>query len=105
MCYTVDCWTAGGHVLALGNGTNMLGLMAAHLGARRVTCIEQGPMLYRIAKQTLQSNAHMLGVKHIVLVDKPLQACGIVGVFTPYSPQAYFFGRVLSQLLFFLICQ
>lgn len=77
---------AGGHVLALGSGTNILGLMAAQLGARRITCIEQGPMLFRMAKQTLQSNAHVTGAKHIVLVDRHLQACGIVGMY-PFQRQ------------------
>lgn len=67
-------------MLSLGSGTNVLGLMAAQLGARRVTCIEQGPMLYRMAKQTLQSNAHVPGAKYIVLVDRQLQACGIIGM-------------------------
>lgn len=74
-------------MLTLGSGTNILGLMAAQIGARRVTCIEQGPMLYRMAKQTLLSNTHMPGAKCIVLVDKPLQACGIVGMMlTRHSP-------------------
>lgn len=73
-------------MLALGSGTNILGLMVAQMGARRVTCIEQGPMLYRMAKQTLLSNAHMPGAKSIVLVDKPLQACGIVGMLSRHSP-------------------
>lgn len=72
---------AGGHVLCLGSGTNIVALMAAQLGARRVTCIEQGPMLYRMAKQTQQSNAHMAWAKHVFLVDGRLQACGIVGMF------------------------
>lgn len=72
---------AGGHVLSLGSGTNILGLMARQLGARRVTCIEQGPMLYRMAKQTLQSNAHVTRAKHIILVDRHLQGCGIVGMY------------------------
>ena len=68
-------------MLALGSGTNILGLMAAQLGARRITCIEQGPMLYRMAKQTLQSNADVAGAKHIILVDRHLQACGVMGMF------------------------
>lgn len=67
-------------MLSLGSGTNILGLMAAQLGARRITCIEQGPMLYRMAKQTLQSNARVAGAKFVVLVDRQLQACGIVGM-------------------------
>ena len=71
---------AGAHVLSLGSGTNILGLMAAQLGARRVTCIERGPLLYRMAKQTLQSNADMAAAKHVVLVDRHLQACGLVGM-------------------------
>ena len=68
-------------MLSLGSGTNILGLMAAKLGARRITCIEQGPMLYRMAKQTLESNAQVAGAKHIVLVDRHLRACGVVGMF------------------------
>ena len=72
--------TAGGHVLALGSGTNILGLMSAQLGARCVTCIERGPMLYRMAKQTVHSNAHTAGARGIVLVDRQLQACGIAGM-------------------------
>ncbi|KAL0046712.1 hypothetical protein WJX82_008116 [Trebouxia sp. C0006] len=73
----------GGHVIVLGNGSNILGLMASQLGARRVTCIERGPMLYRVAKQTLQSNRHMKGTDSICLIDRQLQACGIKGGPTP----------------------
>ena len=70
---------AGGHVLTLGSGSNILGLMASQMGARLVTCIERGPMLYRMAKMTLQSNRHIMGVDNIVLVDRQLQAVGIQG--------------------------
>ncbi|DBA90775.1 TPA: hypothetical protein ACH3X1_003982 [Trebouxia sp. C0004] len=73
----------GGHVIVLGNGSNILGLMASQLGARQVTCIERGPMLYRVAKQTLQSNRHMKGTDSICLIDRQLQACGIKGGLTP----------------------
>ena len=66
-------------MIVLGNGSNILGLMASQLGARRVTCIERGPMLYRVAKQTLQSNTHMKGTDSICLIDRQLQACGIKG--------------------------
>ncbi len=69
----------GGHVIVLGSGGNILGLMASQLGARRVTCIERGPMLYRVAKQTLQSNRHMKGTENVCLIDRQLQACGITG--------------------------
>ncbi len=66
-------------MIVLGIGSNILGLMASQLGARWVTCIERGPMLYRVAKQTLQSNRHMKGTDSICLIDRQLQACGIKG--------------------------
>lgn len=53
--------------------------MAAYSGARRVTCVERGPLLLRMAKQTLQSNQHSKGVGKITLVDRQLQACGVTG--------------------------
>ena len=71
--------SAGGHVLVLGSGSNILGLMAAALGARRVTCVERGPLLLRMAKQTLQSNQHIQGADKVTLVDRQLQACGVTG--------------------------
>lgn len=71
--------SAGGHVLVLGSGSNILGLMAAPLGARRVTCVERGPLLLRMAKQTLQSNQHIKGAGKVTLVDRQLQACGVTG--------------------------
>ena len=73
--------SAGGHALVLGSGTGILGLIAAQLGARRVTCIEHGPMLYRVATQTLHSNRHITGANRIMLVDRGLQSCGIAGAF------------------------
>ncbi len=66
-------------MIVLGNGSNILGLMASQLGARRVTCIERGPMLARLAKQTLQSNRHMKKTESVCLIDRQLQACGIKG--------------------------
>ena len=36
-------------------------------------------MLYQMAKMTLQSNRHIMGVDNIVLVDRQLQAVGIQG--------------------------
>ena len=68
--------------MVLGSGSNILGLMATQLGARRVTCIERSPMVYRMAKQTLQSNKHIPGVDKIVLIDRHLQAVGIAGMTT-----------------------
>lgn len=66
-------------MVVLGSGSNILGLMASQLGARRVTCIERGPMLYRMAKQTLQSNRDIKGTDSVCLIDRQLQACGIKG--------------------------
>ena len=70
-------------MLVLGSGTGILGLMSAQGGARCITCIERGPMLYRMAKQTLQSNTRAGGASSIVLIDKQLQACGVRGMFAP----------------------
>ena len=75
-CYFLH---AGGHVLVLGSGSNILGLMAAQGGARRVTCIEKGPMLYRMGKQTLSSNRQATWAKNIVILDRRLQACCVQG--------------------------
>jgi hypothetical protein len=83
-------------VIVLGNGSNILGLMASQLGARRVTCIERGPMLYRVAKQTLQSNRHMKGTDSICLIDRQLQACGIKGQLA--SKLVLLFGMCVSQV-------
>ena len=76
----MDNLSAGGHVLVLGSGSNILGCMAAQGGARRVTCIEQGPMLYRMAKQTLSSNCKAAWADNIVILDRRLQACCVQGV-------------------------
>ena len=79
---------AGGHVLMVGTGSNILGLMAAQGGARRVTCVEKGLMLYRMAQQTLTSNSTAAWAKNIVILDRRLQACCVKGM-PPYLKQAF----------------
>jgi predicted RNA methylase len=50
------------HVLDLGAGTCLLSMMAAKLGARKVTAIERHPMLVDICRRLIKTN----GVEHIV---------------------------------------
>ena len=54
---------SGAHVLVLGQGSGMLGLLAARAGATVVTCIERSAMLYRMAAQALADNSRLEGCK------------------------------------------
>ncbi|KAK9803026.1 hypothetical protein WJX72_005333 [[Myrmecia] bisecta] len=77
----------GGHILVLGTGTGVLGLMAARAGAGRVTCIERSRMLFRMAKQALEGNRDMEGIGALHLLDRRLQSCGVAGETLPADVQ------------------
>lgn len=68
---------AGAHVLVLSQGSGMLPLLVARTGAGRVTAVERGPMLYRMAKQALASNPTWADTIH--LLDRPLSQVTVHG--------------------------
>ena len=78
----------GADVLVLGAGGGLLSLLAAQAGAGCVTAVERSRMLYRMAKQCLESNAGQHGevVGRVRLVDRRLQAVGVAG--EPLPPDA-----------------
>jgi predicted RNA methylase len=64
------------HVLALSSGGGALPILAAQAGAGRVSAIERGRMLYRMAKQVLSANADNLPKDCIVdLLPRGLHNC------------------------------
>lgn len=66
-------------MLALGRGSGLLGLLAARAGARRVTCIERGRMLYRMAKHVIEENRSEPWSDAIRLLPCRLYGCGVAG--------------------------
>lgn len=77
---------AGAHVLVLGSGTGVLALAAAAAGAARVTAVERGRMLYRMARFLLDGNRGVPGAAAVHLVDRRLTAVGVAGVPPPPRP-------------------
>ena len=72
------------HVLVLGSGGGLLSLVAAGAGAGSVTAVERSRMLYRMAKQVLESNCSRGGAEgeaaaRVSLLDRRLQAVGVAG--------------------------
>ena len=67
----------GAHVLALDSGSGLLALMAARLGAGRVTCVTPNRMLYRMCQQSLEQNLEWGAAVH--LVKRPLEGCFVAG--------------------------
>ena len=72
------CLPAGAHALVLSQGSGMLPLLVARAGAGRVTAVERGPMLYRMAKQALAGNPMWSDVIH--LLDRPLSQVNVQGM-------------------------
>eukprot|EP00884_Botryococcus_braunii_P000959 jgi/Botrbrau1/10864/Bobra.0025s0041.1 len=69
----------GSHVLVLGRGTGVLGLLAARNNARKVTCIERGRMLYRMAKHVIDANRGEAWSDSLRLLPSRLYGCGVAG--------------------------
>ena len=67
------------HVVVLGAGGGILGLLAGQAGAGRATCIERSRMLYRMAKQALEANRGRPGMGAVHLLDRRLQSVGVAG--------------------------
>lgn len=63
----------------LGSGSGVLALAAAAAGAGRVTAVERGRMLYRMARAVLEDNGAAPGADRIHLIDRRLTAIGIAG--------------------------
>ena len=73
---------APAHVLVLGAGGGLLGLLAAQAGADRVTAVERTRMLYRMARQCLDANAQGQNAElttRVRLLERRLQAVGVQG--------------------------
>jgi predicted RNA methylase len=73
----------GAHVLVLSSGGGVLPLLAARAGAGHVTAVERGRMLYRMAKQVLESNGEAKGAANVHLLDRGLRAVGVQGEAAP----------------------
>jgi hypothetical protein len=86
-------------VLVLGAGGGLLSLLAAQAGAGSVMAVERSRMLYRMAKQCLESNAEQQGevVGRVRLVDRRLQAVGVAGEPLPPDAQLVLEQRQLAQ--------
>ena len=69
---------AGAHALVVGQGSGILPLLVARAGAGRVTAVERGPMLYRMARQALAGNPTWADAVH--LLDRPLSQVTVQGV-------------------------
>jgi hypothetical protein len=69
----------GAHVLVLGAGTGVLGMLCAAEGAGRVTSVERGRMLYRLAKMIVLDNPGAAGIENLHMIDRRLQAVGVAG--------------------------
>lgn len=66
------------HVLTLGAGGGVLPLIAAAKSPRRVTAVERGRMLYRMAKQIVGSNSAILPKNTTLqLVPCSLESCRV----------------------------
>ena len=86
-------------VLVLGAGGGLLSLLAAQAGAGSVMAVERSRMLYRMAKQCLESNVKQQGevVGRVRLVDRRLQAVGVAGEPLPPDAQLALEQRRLAQ--------
>ena len=63
----------GAHVLVLGSGSCVLGLMALRCGARRVTCAFRTPSLRRMASVAARENLE--DPSRITLLESPVEEC------------------------------
>ena len=75
----IVCRVPGAHVLVLGGGGGLAALLAARAGAGRVTAVERGRMLFRMAAQALAANAAAPGAPRVTLLDQPLRSVGVAG--------------------------
>lgn len=66
-------------MLVLGSGGALTALLAARAGAGRVTAVERGRLLFRMAQQALAANAATPGAARISLLDRPLRSVGVAG--------------------------
>ncbi|KAK9846546.1 hypothetical protein WJX81_006344 [Elliptochloris bilobata] len=85
-CRSAMAEQPGAHVLVLGGGGGLAALLAARSGAGRVTAVERGRLLFRMAAQTLAANAGALGAARIALLDRPLHSVGVAGEELPEDP-------------------
>jgi len=69
----------GAHVLVLGGGGGAAALLAARAGDARVTAVERGRLLHRMAAQALAANAAAPGAAAVCLLDAPLRSVGVAG--------------------------
>lgn len=61
------------HAVVISSGGGVLGLLAAQAGAHKVTQVERSKMLYRMAKQILDSNKDLPYTKNVEIVSGVLE--------------------------------
>ena len=69
----------GAHILMVGRGCALPGLLSARAGAEQVTCIEGSRMLYYMSKQLLLENRDAPNAAGICLLDRSLHAIRVKG--------------------------
>ena len=69
-----ECFKCPKRALVVGAGGGMLGMLAAQAGCQRVTQVERSRMLYRMAKQIIESNKHKDYTKDVNLVSGILES-------------------------------
>ena len=76
----------GADAVVLGAGGGLLALLAAQVGAASVTAVERSRMLYRMARQCLETAAagqHAEVAARVSLLDRRLQSVGVAGEAPP----------------------
>eukprot|EP00889_Picochlorum_renovo_P007052 jgi/Picre1/34082/NNA_001557.t1 len=61
------------HTVVISSGGGVLGLLTAQAGAQKVTQVERSKMLYRMAKQILDSNKNLPYSKNVEIVSGVLE--------------------------------
>ena len=75
------------HVLVLGAGSGVLGLLAARSGAQHVAAVERSPMLFRMAHQAVESNLERLPAGVLEVLPCKLERIGVEGEQAPAEQQ------------------